>query len=266
MITLSSDFGVQSQGVGLMEAAVYEINPQARVVHLMHGLPDYDITTAAWAMETAGCIRPAIHVCVVDPGVGSKRMGLIIQAKRGDFLIGPDNGVLIPAARLFGGIKHAVSISNTKYMRKHVSPVFHGRDMFAPAAAYLSKGEPIFDFGPVIDEGQLVQAPYNEARVENGAVKARIIHINKFGSAHLNILHHEFDRFRLKAGSAMLLFVRDRKVPLLFARTFSDVKRGHPLVFKDDYWRMEIALNQGNLASRLGLRVGQEVMLRPHHK
>ena len=123
IITLSSDFAAQSQGVGIMEAVIYEINPKARVVHLMHGLPDFDYAGAAWAMESVCCIAPGCHVCVVDPGVGTERRAVIIKTLRGDLLIGPDNGVLVPASRILG-VKKAAEIRNEKYMRSPVSAVF----------------------------------------------------------------------------------------------------------------------------------------------
>ncbi len=126
IITLTSDFGVQSQGVGIMEAVAVDINPDARVIHLMHGLPDFDLFYAARTMETLNYIPIGFHVCVVDPGVGTKRKPIIIKTVRGDFLIGPDNGVLIPATRFLRGIKKVVEITNEKYMKKPVSPIFHG--------------------------------------------------------------------------------------------------------------------------------------------
>ena len=140
-ITITSDFGVQSQGVGIMEAVARGIAPEAHVIHLMHGLPDFDITPAARTLETLFSVPVGFHVCVVDPGVGTRRRALIVEVKRGDFLVGPDNGVLMPAARILGGATSAFVIENPKYMRQPVSPVFHGRDVFVPAAAYLAVGE-----------------------------------------------------------------------------------------------------------------------------
>ena len=110
-ITLTSDFGVQSQGIGIMEAVALGINPDAHVVHLMHGLPDFDLFYAARTMETINYLPVGFHVCVVDPGVGTKRKPIIIKTGRGDYLIGPDNGVLLPATRFLGGIKKVVEIT-----------------------------------------------------------------------------------------------------------------------------------------------------------
>src|SRR3989338_7201110 len=175
LITLTSDFGVQSQGVGIMEAVALEINPEAKIIHLMHGLPDFNLFYAARTMETLNHVPVGFHVCVVDPGVGTKRKPIIIQTGRGDFLIGPDNGVLIPATRFLGGIKRAVEITNEKYMRKPVSPVFHGRDIFTPAAAYLSKGIKIEEFGRTINPSDLAKAPYDEAQINGNEIHALVI-------------------------------------------------------------------------------------------
>ncbi|MBI4143323.1 SAM-dependent chlorinase/fluorinase, partial [Candidatus Woesearchaeota archaeon] len=189
LITLTSDFGVQSQGVGIMQAVALEINPEAHIIHLMHGLPDFDLFYAARTMETVSYIPVGFHVCVVDPGVGTKRKAVAIKTGRGDYLIGPDNGVLIPATRFLGGIKKAVEITNEKYMKKPVSAVFHGRDIFTPAAAYLSKGIKMEEFGKELNPKNLAKAPYGEAEAKNGEIKASIISVNKFGSFHLNIMH-----------------------------------------------------------------------------
>ena len=160
LITLTSDFGVQSQGIGIMESVALEINPEAHVIHLMHGLPDFDLFYAARTMETINYMPVGYHVCVVDPGVGTKRKPIIIKVGRGDYLIGPDNGVLISATRFLGGIKKVVEITNKRYMRRPISPVFHGRDIFVPAAAYLSKGVKIGEFGTELEQENLEKAPY----------------------------------------------------------------------------------------------------------
>lgn len=197
LITLTSDFGKQTQGVGNMEGVVYGINPEARVIHLMHGIPAFDIFTAARTMETVYYMPVGFHVCVVDPGVGTDRKGIIVKAKRGDYFIGPDNGCLLTAPRLLGGIERVVKISNEKYMIKPISPIFHGRHVFAPTAAHLSLGVPIEEFGEELDPKSLVKAPYEEAKVQNGKIEATVININHFGSFHLNVLHEEFDKLGL---------------------------------------------------------------------
>lgn len=259
IITLSSDFGVQSQGVGIMEGVALEINPEAHVIHLMHGLPDFDLFYAARTMETINYMPVGYHVCVVDPGVGTKRKPIIIETGRGDFLIGPDNGVLIPATRFLGGIKKIVEITNEKYMKMPVSPIFHGRDMFTPAAAHLSKGVKIEEFGNEIQN--LVEGPYEEAIVKGNEIQAQIISINKFGSLHLNITHETWDYFKVKLNDMINIKINNTSVDLLFLTTFGEVNKGQGLIMKDDYGRIEIALNQDSFAKKHNIKIKDEIIV-----
>ena len=262
LITLTSDFGVQSQGVGIMECVVFEINPDAKVIHLMHGLPDFNLSYAARTLETINYLPVGFHVCVVDPGVGTKRKPLIIQTKRGDFLVGPDNGILIPGARFLGGIKKAVEITNKRYIRNPVSPVFHGRDIFAPAAAYLSKGIKIEKFGKSLNPSGLAKAPYEEATAKNRIIEAQVISINKFGSLHLNITHKEWDKFDINLNQGVNLSFKNKSLKMPFAVTFGDVKKRSPLIIKDDYGRVEIALNQDSFARKYKVKIGDKIIIK----
>lgn len=262
LVTLSSDFGKQTQGVGNMEGVVYSINPDAKVIHLMHGIEGFDATQAARTMEAVYHMPVGCHVCVVDPGVGTKRRGIIIKVRRGDYFIGPDNGCLMTAPRLLGGIEKAVEIKNEKYMIRPVSPIFHGRHVFAPAAAYLSKGVAMEDFGPEIKSKDLVEAPYEEAVVNSGKIEATVIHVNHFGSLHLNILQDEWNRLNVRKGSSVHLIFRKKKLSVPFADTFGDVAVGKALITKDDYQRIEIAVNQGSFIKLCNVKVGEMVTIK----
>lgn len=263
-ISLTSDFAVQSQGVGAMEAVIFEIAPKIRVIHLMHGLPDFDIVAAARTLETVHAWPShGYHVCVCDPGVGSARHALAIETGRGDFLIGPDNGVLLPAARLLGGIRKAVSITNPKYMRQDISPIFHGRDVFAPVAAHLSIGTALNDLGEDLNTEALVRAPYEEAVLEEGYIKAKVIQVNKFGSIHLNILHQQWDNCNFKLGQKIQIKKIDGDViNTIFGRTFSDVPVGEIVILRDDYGRVEVAINMGNISRSKKICIGDEIWVK----
>ena len=261
LITLTTDFGVQSQGIGIMEGVIFEINPNARLIHLMHGLPDFNLFYAARTMETVIDIPIGHHVCVVDPGVGTKRKPIIIKTGRGDFLVGPDNGVLIPATRFLKGIEKAVEIKNKKYMRNPVSPIFHGRDIFAPAAAWLSRGIKLEEFGEYIGASKLAKAPYEEAEISGYEIHAKIISINKFGSLHLNIMQRVWDKFNVKPGNAVRLKFNKKIVEASFVKTFGDVENGQPLILKDDYGRVEVALNCDSFARMHNVKTGDLVVL-----
>ena len=262
LISLTSDFGVQSQGVGVMEGTAISICPNAYIIHLMHGLPEYNITAAARTLETAIYLPQGAHVCVCDPGVGTKRKAIVIETKRGDYLIGPDNGVLIPATRVFGGIKRAYQLTNLKYMRQPVSPIFHGRDIFIPTAAHLGNGVLIEEFGPILEEKDLTKAPYEEAILKSEKIKATVIWINKFDTIELNILHKVWDDAGFKLGDKVKMILPSKKtIEMITARTFGEVKIGEDLILKDDFGRIEVAKNQGKFADKYKLKIGDQIII-----
>lgn len=261
-ITLTSDFGVQSQGVGLMEATARALAPDAEVIHLMHGLPAFDITAAARTLEAIRYVPRGAHVCVCDPGVGTERKGLVCQVSRGDWLVGPDNGVLLPAARVLGGVTEARQITNRRYMREEVSPIFHGRDVFVPVAANLAKGEMFEDVGPIVEVQQLAPAPYDEAWPDGSKIEAVVIQVNKFGSIHLNILHEAWERYGPAIGEIVHAELGGAgSVSLRVCRTFGDVKPGELLILRDDYGRVEIARNLDAFTDEFPVKVGSRVTL-----
>ncbi|MFF2127954.1 S-adenosyl-l-methionine hydroxide adenosyltransferase family protein [Streptomyces olivochromogenes] len=259
-ISLTSDFGVQTQGVGIMEGTALSIAPDANVVHLMHGLPEFDVVAAARTMETVQYLPVGSHVCVCDPGVGTARRAIICQVGRGDYLVGPDNGVLGPAGRVLGGILAVHEITNRAYMREPVSAIFHGRDIFTPAAAHLANGVPIGDFGPPVDPDDLVTAPYQEAVGEDGRIRGKIIQINRYGSLHLNITHEQWDANGISEGDEILLELTGHEpLKLQVCRTFGDVAEGVCLILKDDYGRVEVAKNLGSFVQQYPVKIGDAV-------
>jgi S-adenosylmethionine hydrolase len=261
-ITLTTDFGRQSQGVGMMEAVIAEIAPAARVIHYAHGLDDYDTTSAARVLETVQFIVPAIHVCVCDPGVGTARRPLAILTRRGDVLIGPDNGVLLPALSLLGGAKEVREISNPAIMRQPVSSVFHGRDVFCPAAAHIANGLRFELVGELIETAALGPPPYVDAEHVDGRWMARVIHIDKFGKAHLNISHAEWralvpsDRCTID-----VLIAADRRLAVEHRPTFGDVSPGTVVILDDDDGRPALAVNQGSFAAMYDVQPGEDVVV-----
>jgi S-adenosylmethionine hydrolase len=259
LISLTSDFGVQSQGIGCMKGVALEISPDANVIDLMHGLPDFDLSAASRTMETVKFLPVGYHVCVVDPGVGTGRKALIIKTKRGDYLVGPDNGVLISAAKILGGCEKVVEITNPKYMRHPVSPVFHGRDVFVPAAALLSVGVKIEEFGRELKFSRLVKPPYSEATLVNDAIQCQVILVNKFGTLILNIQQPLWGKFGVRKNDRLILeFGNKFKIEAPFLDTFGDVGKGQPLVMPDDYGRTEAAINMGSFSKTFGVKSGDK--------
>lgn len=264
VISLISDFGWMSQGVGVMKGVALSINPDANIIDITHEVREFNVSDGARTLETCAWLPVGLHVCIVDPGVGTKRKALIILTNRGDYLVGPDNGVLIPAAeRFFGGIKKVVEITNEKYMMKPVSPVFHGRDVFIPAAAWLSLGVKMEEFGPEVKKKKLAPAPYGEAKVAEGKVEGVVIHINRFGSLFVNVKAEAVhDQAGMKHGDRVEIEVARKKLKSRYMNTFGEVRKGEAVVLPDDFGRVQVSVNQGNFSKKFGGKEGDKVVIR----
>jgi len=263
LISLTTDLGLGEE-VAMMKAVILGINEDSLILDLRHDVPPFNIIEGAWTLESVAFLPIGFHVCVIDPGVGTSRKAIAIKTKRGDYLIGPDNGVLLPAARRLGGIEKVVEITNEKYMRTPVCHVFHGRDIFAPIAAWLSKGVRLEDLGEEIDPKNLVKPPYEEARVSKHLIEGKIIHINRFGSVHLNVLQGDFEKTGIGYGDEIVIELprKKKRIKAKFFKTFGDVGVGKVVVFNDDYGRVEIAINQGNLCRKFDIKLLDVIRIR----
>ena len=245
-----------------MRATVLEICPEAQVIDLVHDIEGCNVKDGAKLFESVGCIPVGYHVCVVDPGVGTKRNGIAIETGRGDVLIGPDNGVLIPTSNFLGGIKRVHALENEEYQKKPVSPVFHGRDIFAVAAAHLATGIEISELGEKLLVENLVEAPYKEALCQNGTISAEVISLHKvFGNASMNVCREEMHKVA-SVGDDVLLSLNDKEIIIPYRKTFGEVGVGSPVIFDDAYGRVEVAINQGNFAKEYNMNVGDAVTIK----
>ncbi len=260
VISLSSDFGVQNKGIAVMEAVALGICPDAKIFNLSHGIPAFSVYQGARILETVAYLPIGCHIMIVDPGVGTERNGIIIETYRGDKLIGPDNGVLLPAVRFLGGFKRAFQLKNEKYFRKPVSPVFHGRDIFTPVAAHICNGVELEEFGPELRQDALVKAPYSEARVEQNRIDAQIIDMNNFGNLFLNVMQNVMHEL-FKPGDTINASIIGRQFSLPYKRTFGEVTIGEAVLVDDDFGRVEVAINQGSFANKFNVKVGDTIVL-----
>lgn len=203
LITLLTDFGTSDYFVSAMKGVILSINRNARVVDITHEIPPQDIEAAAFTLLAAHPAFPAgtVHVAVVDPGVGSSRRAILVEAG-GQVFVGPDNGIFSyicesePLARVF-------EITNKKYFREPVSSTFNGRDVFAPVAAAVSTGVDPSEFGNQITNPVLL-APLTPETTKNGTVKARIIHIDRFGNCITNLTRRELNEKMIDDGAYLV--------------------------------------------------------------
>jgi S-adenosylmethionine hydrolase len=252
MITLTSDFGLKDPYVAEMKGVILTINPQATIIDVTHCVEKFDIRVGAFVLASAAPYFPkdTIHLAVIDPDVGTERRAILIQTKR-SFFVGPDNGVLMLAAQN-QGIEHLYEISNPKFMLPKVSNTFHGRDVFAPAAAHLNKGIKPSEFGPEITEAATPKFASVERR--NSSLIGEVWHIDDFGNIITNISQKDMPQNR----------VVNVKLPgvlqnISFGKTYAQAKSHEPLALIGSHGFLEIALNQGNAAEKFHAKAGDKI-------
>src|SRR3954453_12144401 len=181
-ISLTTDYGTFDGFVAACHGSIARIAPDVRVIDVTHHVPPADVSRGAAVLaQTAPHLPPSVHVAVVDPGVGTNRRGIAIGTP-GGVLVGPDNGVLIWAAEALGGIDDAAELTNKDWFLGDVSRTFHGRDVFAPAAARIAAGAPLSDAGPSIEPDALVRLPDPVVIVGDGWLEAEVMTIDRFGN------------------------------------------------------------------------------------
>lgn len=237
MITFLSDYGPGDEYVGVVEGVIARIAPGVRVIHLGHGVPPQDVRTGARRLARALPYTPAgVHLAVVDPGVGGERRAVAVRCGE-RWLVGPDNGLLAPAAERFG-IDEIVDVGASEWRLEPVSATFHGRDVFGPVAAHLALGET--PAGPRLDA--LVPLPALPAD------KVHVVEVDGFGNL-------------ITDGRLPSVPVRVGGHEVAVGRTFADVPPGALVIYEDSAGDVAIARNGGSAAALLGLRAGDELEL-----
>jgi S-adenosyl-L-methionine hydrolase (adenosine-forming) len=206
-----------------------------------------------------------VHLAVVDPGVGGRRRAVALRTAREDrLLVGPDNGLLVPAAEAFGGVAEAVEISASPWRLEPVSATFHGRDVFAPVAARLAGGEPLEAAGRALEPGELVGLDRTSpALEEDGTLVAHAVLADAFGNVQLDAGRADLDGTGVRLGLRVRVVVAAGETRVPFVRTFGDVSAGEPLLYEDPARMLALAVGEGSAAERFGLRPGDEVRIRP---
>jgi S-adenosylmethionine hydrolase len=243
IITLLTDFGTADGYVAEMKGVLLSAAPNAQIVDLSHDVSPHDVDAARLAVARYWRRFPAgtIHLVVVDPGVGSDRQAIAVLSE-GRFLIGPDNGVLSPALLIPGARVVALDVP------VEAAPTFHGRDVFAPAAASLARGASLESLGSPL-EGAIIRRTPEAVREADGWLRGEVIVIDRFGNAVTNLL-------AIHAGEVR---IGDRQVPM--RRTYADVLTGEPVALVGSSGLIEIAVRDGNAAERLGLQRGSVVRI-----
>ena len=264
LVTLLTDFGARDPSAAICRAVIWSIAPEARLLDISHEVAKYAIRDGALLLWCAlPYTEQAIHVAVVDPGVGTERLPIAIRVARGDTLIGPDNGLLVPVAERLGGIAEARVLTSAAHRLPTVSTSFHGRDIFAPAAAHLATGVPLAELGPAVDPNELVHLALAEPVIQQGSLRAQVIYRDTFGNAKLGALAADLARALgpLAPGTGLTVGVRGRQVDATWQPTFGTADPGAPLLYEDSYGRLCLAVNQGNAVEAFDLEDDQPLVI-----
>lgn len=257
MITLTTDFGDEAY-VGAMRGAILSIEPEARLVDITHGVPKHDVQSGAFSLYAAVPYFPegTIHVAVIDPGVGTERKGIAIQAG-GHMLIGPDNGLLLPAARRLG-IRSVHELAEPAYFLEQVSRTFHARDIFGPVAAHVAKGVDPQDLGPEMSIVDLEDLGFGEPFIKEGIWTTEVVHVDGFGNATTNLpgssVLDEVD-----FGATAVLEIFGERIESTVHATYGDGPGGHPFVTIGSAGLAELAMREESFAQAHGVSAGDEI-------
>ncbi len=258
-----SDFGLAHDFVGTCKGVMLRIAPGVSIVDLTHDVPGFAVEAGAEILQHATRYMPAdaVYLAVVDPGVGTGRREIALRTEEGALLVGPDNGLLVPAAESLGGLSGAVALTEERYHLRPISNTFHGRDVFAPVAAHLAAGTELSELGEPVDPPSLVRLDPPDALSDTGeGFVTRIISVDRFGNARLSVAQEESG---LEYGDDLAVDIGDGRMSVRYVETFGSAKAGELVLVPDSHWRLSLAINKGNAAQALALGTGGKVRLIP---
>ena len=265
-ITLLSDYGTTSEFVGVMHGVIARLCPQARVIDIAHGIPRHAVEIGARVLARSLAFMPAgIHVAVVDPEVGARGVAVALRVGAEErVLVGPDNGLLMPAAERFGGVVQALDISRSPWRLERPGATFYGRDVFAPVAARLAAGAPLEQAGTPLEPGGLRRLELSRAhRDREGNLIARVVEVDRFGNVALDAGAHDIAQIGCRLGQHVLLMVRDHRHRVVLGRALADARPGELLLYEDPAGMLALAVTGGSAKNVLGVRLGEPVTLAP---
>jgi S-adenosylmethionine hydrolase len=241
---------------------VKRIAPEAQVIDITHGIAPTNVLQGALVLANTLPYMPVgVHLAVVDPGVGGDRKPLALRGGDGRLYVGPDNGLLVVAADRFGGVEAAVELAEPAYRLEPVARTFHGRDIFAPAAAHLAAGVALEALGPQLQPGELVRLELPAPEVGTRRIRAKVLYVDRFGNVQLNLTRVELDRVGIAPGGQVEVEAGFERYFAIAAATFAEVRAGDIVLYEDAYRNVALAINQGNAAEMFGVEVGQELRL-----
>jgi S-adenosyl-L-methionine hydrolase (adenosine-forming) len=260
-LTFLTDYGLADAFVAVCHAVAAQVAPDLHITDITHLIPLGDVRRGAMVLAQAvPYFPPAVHVAVVDPGVGTARQGVAVEAGRSLF-VGPDNGLLSVAVAAAGGGVRAVSLTNRALWRDTTAATFHGRDIFMPVAARLAAGLPLEEAGDPVEVASLVTLPRPECRITAGGAHVEVVTVDGFGNVQLSLPGTDAPRAGLIPGTTVTLAWDGGQITAPFVTTFGEVPPGEPLCYRDGGDWVAIAVSGGDAARRFDLRPGTRMTL-----
>jgi S-adenosyl-L-methionine hydrolase (adenosine-forming) len=260
-LSFLTDYGLEDGFVAACHGVAARIAPHASIIDVTHLIPPGDVRRGAAVLaQTVPYLPPAVHVAVVDPGVGTARRGVAVAAGDSVF-VGPDNGLLSWAVTASGGAARAFSLTNRDLWLARVAATFHGRDIFMPVAAHLASDAELATTGEQIDIADLVTLPVPERTIRDSVAAGEVLTVDRFGNVQLTITAADAAEIGLKPGAAALVRCGRHQLTIPYRDMFGAVAPGELVAYADSAGLVSIAVNGGDAAQRLGLPPGARVSM-----
>jgi S-adenosyl-L-methionine hydrolase (adenosine-forming) len=263
VITFLTDFGVADDFVGTCHGVMKRITPEADIIDITHAIEPLQVLQGSIVLANTLPYMPSgVHLAVVDPGVGTNRRAVALRCADGRLFVGPDNGLLMPGVDRFGGAEAAWELTETRYQLRPLSRTFHGRDVFAPAAAHLAGGVDPSELGPPLVADTLVRIGVPMPEIGADEIVAHVLIVNRFGNVQLNLTAVDVEQLGIVPGTRIELEIGLERFYAVAARTFADVRPGEIALYEDSYRNIAIAINEGDAAAVVSVRSGDRVRIR----
>ena len=263
-IALLTDYGLDDEFVGVMKSVIRDIAPHARITDISHNVRAYDVRGASLMLARAIQYVPrGVVVAVVDPGVATRRKMIALEVAGGEgVLVGPDNGLLVPAAAMVGGVDRAVVLTNRSLHLPAPGATFAGRDVFGPVAAHLCNGLGFHELGDLVDPDTLMPGLVGLPQVAENEILAEVTWVDTYGNCQLNLGPDDVAAF-IAGANRLTIAVEGSDRSAAIVTAFDDIPDGALGMVVDSYGMLAVAKRQDSAARELGLASGDQVVVRP---
>lgn len=264
VVTFTSDYGLEDEFVGVCHGVMLRIAPHLTIVDVHHNILRQDIRHGAIVLEQSIPYLPeSVHLAVVDPTVGRDRRAVAIVTGWGEVFVGPDNGLLVPAAERSGGIRRVHEITELGFLLRPISRTFQGRDVFAPATAHIANGVDPSEMGGRVEVDDLVRLEIPEAWSHDDHLHAEVLQVDRFGNLQLNFGRQQLEEVGLSGKGSLEVRLEGHRLTLPIASTYADVKQGELVLVEDSYRHFSLSVNKGDARAQLRARAGSTVIVGP---